>query len=117
MYSLPMSTTFAALTIASAASTEPISPRVSTMPSASDAMRVTHSSRIAEYHSSFNAFPNVSPARSRAADAGCPGGVRPHHATGDAGCDADRHYFHATGGDRHADRNELPVRRRAECAA
>src|SRR5687768_16324847 len=38
MYSLPTSTTFAALTIASAASTEPIRPRVSTMPSASDAI-------------------------------------------------------------------------------
>src|ERR1051325_9480775 len=38
MYSLPTSTTLAALTIASAASTEPIRPRVSTMPSASDAM-------------------------------------------------------------------------------
>src|SRR3954447_3679851 len=35
MYSLPTRTTFAALTIASAASTEPINPRVSTIPSAS----------------------------------------------------------------------------------
>src|SRR5262245_4347366 len=38
MYSLATRTTFAALTIASAASTEPIRPRVSTIPSASDAM-------------------------------------------------------------------------------
>src|SRR5688572_6839210 len=35
MYSLPTSTTFAALTIASAASIDPMSPLVSTMPSAS----------------------------------------------------------------------------------
>src|SRR5678816_3978421 len=40
MYSLPTRTTLAAFTIASAASTDPIRPRVSTMPSASDAMRV-----------------------------------------------------------------------------
>ena len=35
MYSLPTSTTFAALTIASAASMDPINPFVSTIPSAS----------------------------------------------------------------------------------
>src|SRR5688500_9558494 len=38
MYSLPTRTTFAAFTIASAASTEPMRPRVSTIPSASDAI-------------------------------------------------------------------------------
>src|SRR6186997_1752092 len=53
MYSLPTSSTLAALTIASAASIDPISPRVSTMPSASDAMCGTHSNRIAEYHSTL----------------------------------------------------------------
>src|SRR5262245_34485150 len=39
MYSLPTRTTLAALTIASAASTDPMSPLVSTRPSASEAMR------------------------------------------------------------------------------
>src|SRR4029453_7347057 len=50
MYSLPTSTTLAVLTIASAASTEPINPRVSTIPSASDVMkwREYHSTRDAQ---------------------------------------------------------------------
>jgi hypothetical protein len=38
MYSLPTSTTLAAFTIASAASTDPMSPLVSTIPSASEDM-------------------------------------------------------------------------------
>ena len=40
MYSLPTRDTFAAFTIASAASTEPINPFVSTSPSASCAIRI-----------------------------------------------------------------------------
>src|SRR3984893_5864973 len=47
MYSLPIRTTLAALTIASAASTEPRSPLVSTRPSASDAM-ARNSNRLRE---------------------------------------------------------------------
>src|ERR1041384_6858687 len=46
MYSLPTSVTFAAFTIASAASTDPMSPRVSTSPSASAAIRMGYRVRL-----------------------------------------------------------------------
>src|ERR687893_477537 len=46
MYSLPTRTTLAALTIASAASMEPMRPLVSTIPSASDAIGVSSPNSI-----------------------------------------------------------------------
>src|SRR5215470_12486813 len=116
MYSLPTSTTLAALTIASAASTEPISPRVSTMPSASDAIGVTHCNRIAEYHSTLDgprsgAFLLLridDPPASRRLRTHATNGDTRRHPYGDA--DAVR------GGHRHADRDGVSIRGGGNCA-
>src|SRR5262245_11389439 len=67
MYSLPTSTTFAALTIASAASIDPTSPLVSTIPSASDmggkASILPYLSQL-HYHAGFWLRPSSSSERS-----------------------------------------------------
>src|SRR6478672_7628443 len=112
MYSLPTRTTFAALTIASAASTEPIRPRVSTMPSASDAIGVTHSNRIAEYHSTLDVERRCARLRLSIHSDSVHWRLRAQAGHRSAGRHPDRH-ARATGrGDRHAHRDDVPFRRR-----
>src|SRR5262245_16583470 len=103
MYSLPTSTTLAAFTIASAASTEPIRPRVSTIPSASDAIGVTHCNRIAEYHSTLDGPRYCAFLLLHIHDHRAPRRVRTHSTSGDARRHADRDADAVRCRDRHAD--------------
>src|SRR5689334_10144987 len=116
MYSLPTSTTLAALTIASAASTEPIRPRVSTMPSASDAIGVTHSNRIAEYHSTLDGPCCCAFLVLRIDDRPAFRCVWTHAADRDTSRHADSEAGAVRRGYRHADRDDISIRRGAHRA-
>src|ERR1043165_5440808 len=102
MYSLPTSTTLAAFTIASAASTEPIRPRVSTIPSASDAIGGAHCNRIAEYYSTLPGTRSCAYLLLRVHDQGAPGRLRTHSTSGDTHRHADGDAHAVRCRDRHA---------------
>src|SRR5678815_321518 len=110
MYSLPTSTTLAALTIASAASTEPIRPRVSTMPSASDAIGVTHCNRIAEYHSTLDGPRPCVFLSLRIHDHRRPRRMRTHATNRHTAGHSDGHADAVRRRDRHANRDVVSVR-------
>src|SRR5215813_3847951 len=116
MYSFPTSTTLAALTIASAASTEPISPRVSTMPSASDAIGVTHCNRIAEYHSTLDGPRSYAFRLLGIDDPRASRWLRTYATNGDTRRHSCSHADALRGGHRHADRDGVSIRGGGHCA-
>ena len=120
MYSLPTRVTLAAFTMASAASTDPMSPLVSTSPSASCAMRATLTyaaiARPSEIRYRFATVqqpprfaPLVDSARVRRRSRVACGGAR---RSGAAGRDTDRHAEPRPGARRQSAGDHLQVRRR-----